>query len=211
MSSAVGCRAWSSAIFGLAPRPSGRGHGTPAGLAAPAVFFLALALTLPPLGLVSFAIATLAALITGPDHVRHARRPTLTGVGSKTSAHRRVAGSRSGILDRDFRGLARSAGGRDLVGEVGRQRRAGGVHRLQANLQRCVVEEASASPQNGGHEMKAEFLNGPRSEVLAGDDGSAADHHVVGPGGLPRADQGGVDAFGDEYVRRAASLDDRLG
>jgi hypothetical protein len=33
------------------------------GLAAPAVFFLALALTLPPLGLVSFAIATVAALI----------------------------------------------------------------------------------------------------------------------------------------------------
>ena len=34
------------------------------GLAAPAVFFLALALTLPTLGLISFAIATLAALIT---------------------------------------------------------------------------------------------------------------------------------------------------
>jgi hypothetical protein len=34
------------------------------GLAAPAVFFLVLALTLPPLGLASFALATLASLIT---------------------------------------------------------------------------------------------------------------------------------------------------
>jgi len=33
------------------------------GLAAPAVFFVALALALPQVGLVSFAIATLAALI----------------------------------------------------------------------------------------------------------------------------------------------------
>jgi hypothetical protein len=34
------------------------------GLAAPAVFFLALALALPPLGLVAFAVATVAALLT---------------------------------------------------------------------------------------------------------------------------------------------------
>jgi hypothetical protein len=34
------------------------------GLAAPAIFFLTLALALPPLGLASFAIASLAALIT---------------------------------------------------------------------------------------------------------------------------------------------------
>jgi hypothetical protein len=38
--------------------------GLLAGLATPAVFFLVLALTLPPLGLASFALATLAALIT---------------------------------------------------------------------------------------------------------------------------------------------------
>ncbi|HXF71684.1 MAG TPA: hypothetical protein VNO79_03625 [Actinomycetota bacterium] len=55
-------------------------HGFVVGLGASAVFFLVLALTVRPLGPVSFAIATLAAVLSQAGSVSVARRRRATGV-----------------------------------------------------------------------------------------------------------------------------------
>lgn len=60
-------------------------HGFVVGLAASAVFFLALALAFPPLGLVSFAIATLAVVISQAGTIFVGRRrPPRTFIRSRT-------------------------------------------------------------------------------------------------------------------------------
>ena len=78
-----------------------------------------------------------------------------------------------------------SAGGRDLVREVGRHGRAGGVDPPQGALERCfVVEEPCAGTQDNGPKMEAKLLNGSSVEISTSDVSACVDRHVLSPGSL---------------------------
>jgi hypothetical protein len=83
------------------------------------------------------------------------------------------------------RARSSSAGGRDLVREVGRHGRAGGVDPPQGALERCfVVEEPCAGTQDNGPKMEAKLLNGSSVEISTSDVSACVDRHVLSPGSL---------------------------
>jgi hypothetical protein len=75
-----------------------------------------------------------------------------------------------------------SGGVLHFVGEVGRPRSTPDRDGSQADARRrSVVEEASASTQDHGHEMQAEFVDRARLEVLARYIRASVDLHVGRP------------------------------